>query len=120
VQSTLTKVTRVQIKAERKKVMDAVRRDGGGGYVTDGRKWFVKTYLHEHEGDQDILLEGEGRISMKQIKEALSNRGEFDVWIEGQVDWHKNLKDYIDGNTDWQCGDFTNWWTVQLATQAEQ
>lgn len=67
-QSTLIKVTRVEIKAARKKVMDAVRKDGGGGYVTDGRKWLVKTYLHEHEGDQDILLEGEGRISMNKLR----------------------------------------------------
>lgn len=119
-QSTLTKVTRAQIKAERKRVMDKVRKHGGRGYVTDQRQWFVKTYINEHEGDQEILLEGEGRISMKQIKEALSERKEFDVWIEGQVDWHKNLKDYIDGTTDWKCGDFTDWWTVVLAEQTNK
>lgn len=118
-QSQLTKVTRAQIKAERKAVMESVRKKGGGGYVTDGRRWFVKTFM-EKDGDQDILLEGEGRITMKAIKEVLANRGEFNVWIEGQVDWHKNLKDYIDGNTDWEYGDLTDYWTVELATQVEQ
>lgn len=118
-QSILTKVTRAQIKAERKKVMDQVRKNGGGGYVTDGRVWSVRTRT-EKDGDIDILLEAEGRIQMKPIKEVLKNRGECDVWIEGQVDWHKNLKDYIQGNTEWTCGDFTEYWTVYLATQAEQ
>ena len=118
--SALNNVTLKQIKKARKETIAQVRKSGNGGFVTDGRQWFVKTYLHEHEGDHDILLEGEGRISMKEIKEALSNRGEFDVWIEGQVDWHENLKDYIDGTTDWKCGDFTQYWAVELATAVKQ
>lgn len=118
-QSTLTKVTRAQIKAERKKVMDLVRRNGKGGYVTDGRVWSIRTRT-EKDGDIDILLETEGRIQMKRIKEILKDRGECDVWIEGKVDWHKNLKNYIEGNTAWEHDEISEYWTVELATQAEQ
>lgn len=113
-QSKLTNVTLASIKAERAAVMQSVRRKGRGGYVTDGGCWYIKT-LDRPDGDHDILLEGFGSIRMKDIQDALAQRGDQDVWIEGQVDWHANLRDYIEGNTDWTCGDLTDYWTVVLA-----
>lgn len=115
-QSKLTNATVKSIKEARAAVMESVRRSGRGGYVTDGGYWYIKT-LDRKDGDHELLLDGYGSIRSKDIQKALALRGDQDVWIEGQVDWHANLRDYIEGNTDWSAGDLTEYWTVVLAEE---